>query len=291
MASPYVSEDQVPRKNGKRISTLRSPSGGKNYPKSDYSSIQNEPSADMMHPNFIESSNILEDSLPYSNLNDSTNNNYIIPESTEKIEKSMPVVNSFYKNTSDQQKQLSSALNKLFGSSGQEGMSNFNPDVNAPDSKLTTSDISNPLQKDFIKNTGLVTAGSSFGRARNGTGGCVIPTTPLDPMPMEYLRNSGYGGVKPYTDYESGYSTGVIPPHLANYSYPGVADSLMSKDVSLTQDNNVLLEKISYMIYLLEQQKQEKKKNTTEEFVLYSFLGVFMIYIVDSFARSGRYIH
>jgi len=104
------------------------------------------------------------------------------------------------------------------------------------------------------------------------------------------LRNSGYGGSKSYTNYESGYSTGVIPTHLANYSYPGMAGSLMPKDVSLTQDNNILLEKISYMIYLLEQQKQEKKKNTTEEFVLYSFLGVFMIYVVDSFSRSGRYI-
>jgi hypothetical protein len=63
----------------------------------------------------------------------------------------------------------------------------------------------------------------------------------------------------------------------------------------LEEDRNdrtqqLLLEKINYMIYLLEQQKKEKTKHTTEEFVLYSFLGVFVIYVADSFARSGRYI-
>ena len=285
MASPYKSEDSVTKKNGKRISTLRT-GGNKTYPKPDTE-----------YPDFTENSNILDESMLYdkniTNQNEMKMSNSYFPSldtvSEEKREK--PVVTSFYNTTSDQQKQLSSALNKLMGGGReQEGMSNFNPDVNASDSKLTASDISNPLQKDFVKNTGLVTAGSSFGHARNGTGGGVIPTTPLDPMPMEYLRNSSYGGAKPYTEYESSYSTGVIPPHLANYSYPGMAGNLMPKEVSVTQDNNVLLEKIIYMIYLLEQQKQEKKKNTTEEFVLYSFFGVFMIYIVDSFARSGRYI-
>ena len=35
--------------------------------------------------------------------------------------------------------------------------------------------------------------------------------------------------------------------------------------------------------------KDEKTSNVTEELVLYSFLGVFIIYIVDSFARAGKY--
>ena len=50
-----------------------------------------------------------------------------------------------------------------------------------------------------------------------------------------------------------------------------------------------LMEKINYMIHLLEEQQLEKTSNITEEFVLYSFLGVFIIFIVDSFARSGKY--
>jgi high-affinity K+ transport system ATPase subunit B len=50
-----------------------------------------------------------------------------------------------------------------------------------------------------------------------------------------------------------------------------------------------LLKKINYMIHLLEEQKKEKTDNVTEEFILYSFLGIFIIYIVDTFTRSGKY--
>lgn len=51
--------------------------------------------------------------------------------------------------------------------------------------------------------------------------------------------------------------------------------------------DNTLLEKINYMIHMLEQQQNEKTSNLTEEFILYIFLGVFMIFIVDSFTRGG----
>ena len=43
------------------------------------------------------------------------------------------------------------------------------------------------------------------------------------------------------------------------------------------------------MMHLLEQQQHEKTNNITEEFILYTFLGVFMIFLVDGFARTGKY--
>ena len=43
------------------------------------------------------------------------------------------------------------------------------------------------------------------------------------------------------------------------------------------------------MIHLLEDQQHEKTDNITEEFLLYTFLGVFVIFVVDSFARAGKY--
>ena len=55
------------------------------------------------------------------------------------------------------------------------------------------------------------------------------------------------------------------------------------------QNNDLLLNKINYMINLLEDQKDEKTNNVTEEVVLYSFLGIFIIFIADSFARVGKY--
>jgi chemotaxis protein CheY-P-specific phosphatase CheC len=51
-----------------------------------------------------------------------------------------------------------------------------------------------------------------------------------------------------------------------------------------------MMEKINYMIHLMEEQQHEKTNNITEEFLLYTFLGVFVIYVLDSFARSGKYI-
>jgi hypothetical protein len=55
-------------------------------------------------------------------------------------------------------------------------------------------------------------------------------------------------------------------------------------------DNNLLMQKLNYMINLLEEKQDEKTSNVTEEVVLYSFLGIFIIFIVDSFARMGKYV-
>jgi len=54
--------------------------------------------------------------------------------------------------------------------------------------------------------------------------------------------------------------------------------------------DNRILEKINYAIHLLEQQQNEKTSNMFEEFVLYTLLGVFLIYIIDSFSKGAKYI-
>ena len=51
-----------------------------------------------------------------------------------------------------------------------------------------------------------------------------------------------------------------------------------------------LLEKMNHIIYMLEEQQDEKTGNVTEELILYCFLGVFVIFVVDSFARAGKYV-
>jgi len=56
------------------------------------------------------------------------------------------------------------------------------------------------------------------------------------------------------------------------------------------QTNSVLIDKLNYMIHLLEEQQDEKIGSVTEDVVLYSFLGIFIIFIVDSFARVGKYV-
>jgi hypothetical protein len=54
--------------------------------------------------------------------------------------------------------------------------------------------------------------------------------------------------------------------------------------------DDILLKKLNYMISLLEDQQDEKTNNVAEEVVLYSFLGIFIIFVVDSFARVGKYV-
>ncbi len=58
---------------------------------------------------------------------------------------------------------------------------------------------------------------------------------------------------------------------------------------NLHGNKDMLLEKLNYMIHMLEEQKDVKNGNTTEELILYLFLGVFVIFVVDSFARAGKY--
>jgi hypothetical protein len=53
--------------------------------------------------------------------------------------------------------------------------------------------------------------------------------------------------------------------------------------------DSVAIEKLNFIINLLEEQKDYRTNNVTEEVVLYSFLGIFVIFVVDSFAKVGKY--
>ena len=70
---------------------------------------------------------------------------------------------------------------------------------------------------------------------------------------------------------------------------PLSAQYVKSNAVTTSALDDKIMEKINYMIHLLEQQHNEKTSNIMEEFILYTFLGVFVIFIVDSFARAGKY--
>ena len=50
-----------------------------------------------------------------------------------------------------------------------------------------------------------------------------------------------------------------------------------------------LSQQVAYMIQLLEEQRDEKTGHVTEEIILYLFLGIFVIFVVDTFVKTGRY--
>ena len=68
------------------------------------------------------------------------------------------------------------------------------------------------------------------------------------------------------------------------------APTVYRQPTTSVPNNDRWMEKMNYVIYLLEQQQNEKTNHITEEFVLYTFLGVFVIFVVDAFSRGGKYV-
>jgi hypothetical protein len=100
---------------------------------------------------------------------------------------------------------------------------------------------------------------------------------------------SNYGDSKTIEDYYKnilpGYSQQKSVANRPYYPYrepqKSYSDEMPSPDL--------LLKKLNYMISLLEDQQDEKTNNVTEEVILYSFLGIFIIFIADTFVRAGKY--
>jgi hypothetical protein len=90
------------------------------------------------------------------------------------------------------------------------------------------------------------------------------------------------------------YYKRVIPGYTAqknivNKPYYSAAN-YNNNSIPETPSQDVLLQKLNYMITLLEDQQDERTNNVTEEVVLYSFLGIFIIFIADTFVRAGKYV-
>ena len=97
----------------------------------------------------------------------------------------------------------------------------------------------------------------------------------------EYFSN-----IIPNYNSKPTYNNNNIPYYNYQQNYH---DNNNNTSNSMLEQNDVILKKLNYMINLLEEQQDEKTSNVTEEIILYSFLGIFMIFIVDSFARVGKY--
>lgn len=62
----------------------------------------------------------------------------------------------------------------------------------------------------------------------------------------------------------------------------------MNNNYQINKDE--LMTKLDHILLLLEEQQDEKTGHVMEELILYSFLGIFIIFVVDSFARAGKYV-
>ena len=91
----------------------------------------------------------------------------------------------------------------------------------------------------------------------------------------------------PYSSYRDVY---LGDSRMGEVSY--FKNNKIISDVEKTSSTSSdrIMEKLNRMLHILEEQQFEPTKHITEEFILYTFLGVFVIYIVDSFTRAGKYI-
>jgi len=84
----------------------------------------------------------------------------------------------------------------------------------------------------------------------------------------------------------------LLKNDLSNYSdsYKLNYNSLSQNIDAHNYDNNKLLSKLDYIVHLLEEQHNEKTNYITEELILYLFLGIFILFVLDSFARASKYV-
>ena len=119
------------------------------------------------------------------------------------------------------------------------------------------------------------------------------PSLDKYPVQMTASATSSLGQIpyvspttSPMGNYREAY-TGAplmgVPTQKPYYSSMGIGGSAITTD-------NKLLDKINYMIHMLENMEMEKTANVTEEFVLYSFTGIFIIFVLDRFLKTGKYI-
>jgi len=134
-------------------------------------------------------------------------------------------------------------------------LANFNP-LTPPTSNISKDSYSNKYQETPLQNKALVDA--------------------------EKDESSPVG-------VESFAQLGDITADNYYKQYVPYYTQLQGSQEDIHTNKDALMTKLNYMIHLLEEQQDEKTDNVTEELVLYLFLGVFVIFVVDSFARAGKY--
>jgi hypothetical protein len=68
------------------------------------------------------------------------------------------------------------------------------------------------------------------------------------------------------------------------------SDNIVDSSFTSPLPKNELVEKLNYIIDILEEQQDYKTNSILEDLILYAFLGIFIIFIVDSFSKSSKYV-
>ena len=117
----------------------------------------------------------------------------------------------------------------------------------------------------------------------------------LGPMQWDKQKLEGFGLLKEglaqqekYQKDQAQFYNQYVPTYTGTaQNIPYYSQLANSQNISGSRDE--LMRKLNYVVHMLEEQQDEKTGSVTEELVLYMFLGVFVIFVVDSFARVTKY--
>jgi len=112
------------------------------------------------------------------------------------------------------------------------------------------------------------------------------PNPELTSLPNEKKEEDVDSALSPEAFNNINVSEEKIKQYYNNY-IPYYEETTNVPNIHGSKDD--LMKKLNYMIHLLEENKDEKTNTVTEELILYMFLGVFVIFVVDSFAKAGKY--
>ena len=102
------------------------------------------------------------------------------------------------------------------------------------------------------------------------------------------LLREGLTQQEKYQKEQSNIFNQYVPTHT------GLAQNIpyysqLANSQNITGSRDELMRKLNHIVHMLEEQQDEKTGSVTEELVLYMFLGVFVIFVVDSFSRVSKY--
>jgi hypothetical protein len=195
---------------------------------------------------------------------------------------------------------VNSVLNSIHNNSTDNELGDFNPKRNQASSTATNNVPLNPLNKLLAPPVSMrekEETKEGFGNNNESSKNPVPVPLDNDEMELQELQSAFLNDAQVRDYYRK-----LVPNFHNKDPAPSSQDSNSANKMyykeqsvgaglgySSSGNNDVLINKINYMINLLEDQQDERTNNVTEEVVLYSFLGIFIIFVVDSFARVGKY--
>lgn len=150
------------------------------------------------------------------------------------------------------------------------------------------SDFMNKLNSQSITTTTYIGDDDNGGGGESDDLADYNPTTTADQYQQQQSPPGNDDGVvtkENFMDLPSSYAKQYYQQYIPHYN-----KSASPETMAMDAPKDELLEKMNHIIQMLEDQQDEKTGNVTEELILYCFLGVFVIFVVDSFARAGKYV-